>query len=278
MTKITDGFNFDIINRYFTNTRNLQAISNGAWDNRVKERFDSLPINTSDAVTVGLIMQRFNDLYLAFINDLNKLERFNIAKEIDFEYFTNKNNNRYAQFHLDNQSFNSDYSGSMKLYITDENNNIDAYTMPLNSGFGVKIPFNMYDSTLLREYLDLFDKHSELIQMYMILTGRKYQLYKDLCSVPHTSLSLSVDQYWDIYNGLRNIYLYLVYNDNFAKISYNLGENFGIDVQSSYVRINKEKLEFDDVKYFEELTNNVLLNKSFVRERGLYPKKTLTNS
>ena len=269
MESLREGFDFDTLNKQFTNLYDFYKMIREDPSINMSKFIQELPINYDSSVKIIELPKKFNELYTPFIEDLSKLEKLDLAFEIDVQDYAEDEDYRSLQLYLYGHKF-EDYSNLyLYLWLWEEEGKLNAniYSSK-DSCFVLSDLFNEQELELFKKYLDLFSKHKELIYIYLVL--KHGDLYSNaLYNNYSTSINLNVGNDWSLYDGLNEFYLYCSDASNYVKIPFKLGTEFGIDYENCKACIEDKYVKLPNQAY-DEFVNSIYLNKDYIARKE-YP-------
>ena len=224
---------------------------------------DEVEINYEDCINLFELIYSFNNLYLSFKNEYDKLEKLNVGEEIFLNHFSKfnigKENYRVLSFDVDKPTITN--HPNTVLHFREVNNKLDAFVSDGMSSrdkyYHEKVEIS---ETLIKSYLDLFERYELLFKSFDDLKNR--QIMGDQIF----SLYTVIDEYEaDILKGLKEFKVMFGNDKKYVNITMNLGENFGINTEKSNI-CEEQKEE----KEYKELLNNTYVNKIYERSKYFY--------
>lgn len=239
------------MNLIFTGTSNRREI----YSNELIENTDVIYDNT---ISLYNLFKSYNELYMSFKNEYEKLNKINCSTNIQYVYFGKYNikgkENRTLVFEiLDNDEWK---------YINLSQNG-DHFKSNITNGVFPRtkddVILNIMNEEDVKKYLDLFEKYQMLFELQEQFNSEK--LTGDGCSMIDVSISgnlLNNNCYVDVFMG--DFYMNTSYSIN---LLINLGENFGIDKDKCKIILdNKEVVNTD--KALNKAFNGVYVNKKYL--------------
>jgi len=273
MESFKDYFNFDEINKEFTTIINYSGMSILEIVNTI-ENFDNIKADYENSIQIREIIEKFNELYTEFMKDLTGLEKLHIAREVDIlEYYEKSfginKTDRYLKLFLYLTTLKKDRN-SRVLIISEKDEEINLMLKNSRYGYDVtKVNMTERRKELFKKYLDLFSKHNELIKMY---TNLRYDNgYRTSCLNDGFTcgIDLDLDEYWDMYDGLKEVYFHIRIKGNSIMIPFKLGDNLKIDYENcDFSDENDEYIKMPN-KAYDELINEIYINKECLTKRGI---------
>ena len=236
---------------------------------RVGFDIDKTEVNYEGSINLWQFVSSFNKLYLAFKKDYDELEKLSLGKKIkvlNFNKFGFDNDEyRVLRIYIDEPTITKhedtvlylrEINGEMKPFVTNDINPFD------KSYYYEEVEL---DNEHAKKYLDLFEKHSLLLETYKYL--RNNQLFGDGTNCIFTSID---DRKSNLLEGLKNMRLSFssLYFDTeyYVEFLINLGENFGIDYDNCKMVLDCKETNANNADY-DSAIKNVFVNEKYTRER-----------
>ena len=246
--------------------RYTSSLSSDAYSTYIN-KLNNTPIDYDSCLTFRQIAEKYNDLYVAFINDYNNLhEKLNIGKELDLtEYYESKDNYRRARFFVyeNNQIGLDDDSAEFDII---EDNGIIRCRLHNDYNKSMNDPKYFSDALkikpeVLKSYLDFCQRHQEFIKLFYAMRNSM-----PLSDGTWVMINMNRDIYFDLTNGLKDLCIhgYLSNTDDFIfDIYFKLGEDFGIDYKRTKFQIHDKEVKFPQ-EQVEEFIDNMYVNKYYI--------------
>lgn len=270
MESLREGFNFDTINKQFTNLYDFYKIMRENPSISIFNFIENLTINLDSSVKIADLPKRFNELYVPFMHDLSKLEKLNLAFETDIQGYEEGEGFRSLKLYLYGHNFEDYKNLNLYLWLWENKGELEANIYSASDNhFVISDFFNDHEHKLFKQYLDLFSKHKELIYIYLVLKYGDFYYRQALYNNLSTSLNLVVNNDWSLYEGLNEFHFYFSDGANFVKIPYKLGDAFGIDYDKCEACIEDDYVKLPNRAY-DEFVQCIRLNKDYIARKE-YP-------
>lgn len=266
--RIRDYENFDKINKHTTNyIAHINSLSHDEYFEYIK-KIDKEPIKYDESLSLMEIGKKLNDLYVAFMKDYKALPvKLDLGEELDICYYREGDYQTFCRsarifVYLNNQMKGNncsaeflimEHGGEIKNVFT--NNHLRCSSNSKKFYKDLKI-----DDSILKSYLDLFQKHQDFIKVFAN-TERV-----GLSDQTWVMMGLYKDRDLDITNGLKKLQIHGYLSDTYDflfEINFKLGEDFGIDFETTKFMIHDRKVNFskEDITDF---ANSIFVNKYYV--------------
>ena len=228
---------------------------------QVRFNLDKISINYHNTISLYCLVYKLNKLYQKFKKEYEKLDKLDVAHNIEIIGFNKSNEYKSLAIYLDKPKV-CDFD-EIVLVLESINNNIKTFIT--NSSYYHKTHYAeeiFLDVNKVKAYLDLFDKYDDLFRLYKILKNEflfgdgTYYLFSKING--------------DFLNNLNSFNLFfgnegLNYYNN-ANITLNLGEQLEIDYDKSIISFNgnSNKLIYGIDKILK-ITN---INKNILNKKG----------
>lgn len=239
---------------------------------KINFNIDKEEVNYDNCISLFDLVSSFNKLYTMFKKEYEAIKRFNLGKEtevISFDKFTYDDAEyRILSLYIDEPNIIDE--PETLLYLREFDEEIRPYITNNKNPFEKSYYYKELelDSKVVKQYLDLFEKYSLLLETYKYLKNAR--LFGDGTYAMFTIID---DHKSNILNGLKNFKICFGDNhfnvEHFLTLSINLGENFGIDYDNCSYKINKEEQSFTPEEYIEIL-KKTYINKKYTKERKKY--------
>ena len=219
--------------------------------------------NTDNCISLYNLIEYFNKLYLAFINEYYKSKIIDLGEDIIIVDFIKSIELLYRELLVYVHNPNMIDETSAFLHLIDYDNHISSYVSNGMNIFDKRYYCNVdLDKEEIRKFIDLFDKYNILFILFNNLKNN--MIYGDGTHFMFSKIEYKEE---NILKGLNTLNFKIGFNDKKnsfnLSICINLGNNFGIDYKNS--KIDLYNL---DIKYNNEDLLKILKN-VFVNEKYL---------
>lgn len=237
---------------------------------RVDFDINKVKVNYTDSINLLHLVSSFNQLYLAFKKEYAKLEKLDLGKQFKVLSFHKFNFDADAYrdlvIYMNKASFTNrrntflhirEINGEIKPFVT---NNTASYDEKYYRE-AVKL-----DDNLAKQYLDLFEKYSVLLDSYSYL--KNGQLFGDGTNVMFTTIdeyhSNLLEELHDFTISIGSSYFDTSY---FMELVINLGDNLRIDYDKCKLVLDSNKITADK-KDYDKILKNVYINKKHTEKNN----------
>ena len=208
-----------------------------------------------ESISLYNLVNTFNKLLLSFKSEYTKLEKLELGKEINIiDFIKNDNNLRIIDMILYKPNMvNDSYT---HLYLRELNGvSLPFITSDVNihsdNGYYhevIKIP-----AKLVKKYLDLFEKHELLFELYHYLKNN-FIVNSESVNI-HTRID-SVNNSLDKITGIKiEIDNYYLQQEDHIDIKFDLENNLKVDLSESSIRLNNKSIKTNENTYLDILKN-----------------------
>lgn len=237
--------------------------------NRLDYNINNAKINYDDSISLFHLVSSFNKLYLSFKKEYEQLPKLNVGKYVSvssFDVYNDEKDNCYRSLLLYVDKPLITKHTNTHLILDDKFGEIQSYV----TSFGNLLSKDYYrehidmDSSIIKKYLDLFEKHILLLDLYNKL--KSGQIFGDGTN----SIFVVIDDYENnLLKELKNMKIFIssVYLDteNCIELMFNLGDNFGIDYDNCKIVLNSDDVQIEKEEYNKVLTN-IYINKKYTEK------------
>ncbi len=251
-------------NLIFTGTNKIRDFC------RVDFNLETAIINYDNCIALYDVAKNFNNLYMAFYYEYEKLEKLDLGEKVDFSWYSISGpndiepNSRMLALNVIKSKIVENYYS--EILLKEYNGNITSFISYEDKDGYPNTDKIELDKKIVKKYIDLFEKHSLLLDMYKTMCGQL------LISGQHYNLLSNFDEYYEkttygskrvgkkprILDGLSKLIFSIA---PCYDIIFNLGENFGIDYENSTIDLKTSS------EYNEDY--NILVKKLFINTKVL---------
>lgn len=253
-------------NLVFTGTNNRLDFCTIGFD------YNDVEVNYDNTTSLYGLVDSFNKLYVSFKKEYDELEKIDFGKRMELIDFSklkyDGDDYRILEFYVSEPKgikrpntflFLREINGKNKSFVS---NRLNYYDKGYYS-YDVEI-----DDNIVKKYLDLFEKYRLLLETYEYLKNK--QIFGD----GTFSMYTVIDEYKsDLLKGLNNFRIAFgsSYFDTeyFIYLNIKLGDNFGIDYHNCEYIYDGDDIALDNSVY-DNLFNNIYINKKYTRDRRRY--------
>lgn len=250
-------------NLVFTNTCDSNYFCRYDFD------INKVEVDYGNSISLFDLFSSFNELYLEFKNEYEKLEKLNLGKDIEIISFNNfslnGDNYRVLKLYINESSIRK-HSNTF-LYLREINNELRSFVTNDKSIYdkGYYHEEIHINEEIGRKYLDLFEKYNSLLIMYDYFKHRR--IFGDGTS----SIFTVIDCYnSNLSKGLNNIRILISsdygYTDFLMDLSIRLGTIFDIDQEKCKLFLDNKCISLDSSVFYEML-NKIFINKNYLIDR-----------
>ncbi len=231
---------------------------------------DKVEVNYNDSITLLHLISSFNELYLLFQKEYEKLEKLDLGKRVEVLGFhqctLDQNHYRFLILYI-NHPVITKHEDTI-LYLREMNDDIKPFvTNNINRNPDDK---NYYcediqlNSEIAQKYLDLFEKYSSLITLYHEL--KNASIFGDGTNYIFTSIDHCESNLLDGLSNFKISFGSSYFNtEYFVDLSIRLGNDFGIDYDNCRLVLKNEKVS-TDINSYHQILNNVYIHKKYVKK------------
>lgn len=242
------------------------------WGNILNNGIDR-EIDFSNSISFFELVKSFNELYLLFKKDYDRLRKLNLGKELEIlgfrRYKTDNSIYRVLVIYIDNPDREICEYGETLLYLFSKNGKIDNF---ITNGINI-FDKNYYkeriklDEELVKGYLDFFEKYSLLLDSYNFLKN-KFILGNGTTTLFSKINGNLLDGLFTFEVSFGNIYFN---SEDYINVVFNLGDDLSIDYEESQVILGLEKIG-NKKEVIDKTIHNLFINREKLSEMYLCGK------
>lgn len=211
--------------------------------NEVNKDIINYQINKENCVSLYELMLSFNNLHSKFINEYDQIEKLDLGKKVDIDYYEKKDNIRKMRLLIDDSKITDE--DDVDLYIFEDNGNITSIVTDAGKSYidGKEIEL---DKDKIIKLLDLFEEYHQLFDLYkklnnkIIVSNGPFTLFTQIGDV--------TNDFTDSINSFKVNFGTSFMNEpgDHFRISMRLADELDIDQDDCKIYLDGKKLDFTE--------------------------------
>lgn len=244
----------------FIKDYNLITTLSATGEDMCSSKYENLEVNIDNSISLYSIIENFNHEYNKFNKDLKKLQKLDIGKKINFEYYCSSNNSSYKELviYID-EPYNIDSQGEFVYLI--ENKNCIFYEIKKDNPIEIdkdKTGKIKIEKSIIIDYLGLCEKYKLFLMAYRYL--KQSFIFGDGC----TTLFSKIDG--DIFGRLKE------FEFSFGKGYMNTSYFVSCSAKLGKLQVLQKGQTIIDSKDYGEVDKEKLLKKIYIDKSYLLTK------